>query len=284
MSRSCSTSTPTLRLDRASKARSPECARLKSKSGWEASRRLGPSAVRVVEGQAGGIAVETETQHAPQRGPRGDESPAVDLEHEAGGALPLGGGQQVEVIRRGRPRRGGRERREPRLDGEVLWSTSGRQPRSRPRPLSASSTPRACSRIRGGSGDGVGGTREQAMHGGAPIGIVLSPDPAAVGGDDRARDREPRPRPSAFVVTNGSKRCSRRAGECRFRDHAPRSARSPRRSARYEDSGSVGIGVGAHRLASVQDEVQQHLLQLHSVSPHGRKIGFQRRPSGRRGA
>ena len=65
-----------------------------------------PSAVRVVEQEARRIAIEAEAQHVAQRGPRGDESSPVNLEHEPRGTLPLRGGQHREVIRLGRPVQG----------------------------------------------------------------------------------------------------------------------------------------------------------------------------------
>ena len=117
------------------------------------------------------------------------------------------------------------------------------------------------------------------VEGRAPLLVVVRPEPAPVGGDDRSADREAEAKPV------------RLRGHERLEDPLHllfRNARSPdrRRTAPPDPRSFVAVRIvtrrspracRAHRIARVEEQVQQHLLQLHAVGEDRRKGGASRR-------
>jgi membrane-associated phospholipid phosphatase len=110
--------------------------------------------------------------------------------------------------------------------------------------------------------------RQRAMERRAAIRVVLGPDLSAVGGDDRAADREAQ---AEALVTERHERLEHplelpvgNAGAA-IGDREPDEAVAVHRR---DEEAAFGRGRAIHRVAGVHQEVQHDLLQLHPIGLH----------------
>ena len=97
--------------------------------------------------------------------------------------------------------------------------------------------------------------------------VRLDPDPAAVGLDDGARDREADPIPCALVVMKGWKSWSATSGLMPWPVSLTQTSTMSSAAGRGADDQLAARRV-LHRLDGVADQVQRHLLDLHLVGQH----------------
>ena len=86
----------------------------------------------------------------------------------------------------------------------------------------------------------------------------------------------PSPMPCPFVVTKGSKTRSRSAGGIPSPRSVTQTSMSPAGGrSRLDEEVAVHLAI-VHRITAVDDEIEEHLLQLDSIATHGLQIRRER--------
>ena len=117
-------------------------------------------------------------------------------------------------------------------------------------------------------------TGKAKIKGRSATGVILGPEPAAMARDDRPADGQAH----AQAVRLGAPERLEQAVELFRTDPCPWSLTLIRTSNRCAGCGSrrsARPGAFAHGVEGVQEEVEQHLLELDPVAPDSRQLGVE---------
>ena len=113
----------------------------------------------------------------------------------------------------------------------------------------------------------LGGAWQDDVQGRSPLGLVCGVDVAAMGGHDRAADGQAEPEPLRLGRHEGLEdplQIGAGYAWALIRDLEVNGAWPVQRGS--DPKRTVRLGDLSHAVASVEHEVQQHLLQLHAIA------------------